>query len=73
MNGKTFHFTNGDPYKSNEIIQSNLQKRPYLGLGRYNGHSSSSGDLWAVTPNVIEQKDMQFMNKKSALNLNKKR
>lgn len=52
-NGKSFHFTNGDPYKSNEIIQNNLQKRPYLGLGRHNGHSSSSGDLWAVTPKVI--------------------
>lgn len=63
-NGKSFHFSNNDPYKSNEIIQSNLQKRPYLGLGRNNVQKNSSGDLWANVPKVMEQKDQQFMQKK---------
>lgn len=57
LNGKTFHFSNNDLYKSNEIIQSNLQKRPYLGLGRNNLQTNSSGDLWAIAPKAMEQKD----------------
>lgn len=76
-NGKTFHFSNGDPYKSNEIVQSNLQKRPYLGLGKQNGHSStnSSGDLWAMTPKTRETPMSQYINNKksSVLNLNRRR
>lgn len=47
-NGKTFHFTNGDPYKSFEINQGNLQKRSHLGLGLKKGHTNSSNDLWAT-------------------------
>jgi len=73
--GKTFHFSNGDPYKSNEIAQTNLQKKPYLGLGKQNGHSNSSSDLWAMTPKTRETPMGQQFNKKksSVLNLNRRR
>lgn len=65
-NGKTFHFSNLDLNKSNDLSQNNLQKRHFLALGRHNENSSSTA--------LIPQKDEHiFSNKKSALRLNRKR